>query len=68
MADLLPCPFCGQQAEAYEERRYWTIGCRTLNCPCYGETSWHKDRDRAAELWNARTLSSGQRTGENDAD
>lgn len=52
MADLLPCPFCGGEAQLSEGISYYVF------CPdCGAEGPWDDDgRDKAVNGWNARYL------------
>lgn len=56
MADLLPCPFCGGEAQLSEGISYYVF------CPdCGAEGPWDDDsRDKAINGWNARPLIMGE--------
>lgn len=64
MADLLPCPFCGGEAEVrptYDRFTYqvdgWFAWCRNHNdyeCPCAPQTMDYLTEADAVEAWNTR--------------
>lgn len=47
---LLPCPFCGGQAD-YCETNAWWVRCND----CNAETEADMSPEAAAEIWNRRT-------------
>jgi len=66
MADLNPCPFCGDNAplvldgvregfvkEGHPNR--WFIGCQG----CGAQTRYHRNSDVATRFWNRRAEPSG---------
>lgn len=51
---LLPCPFCGANAEMYEEQAIFFAACSNTQCgvePCTDEC---ETSDEAAQAWNCR--------------
>lgn len=52
MNELLPCPFCGNEAERMIESSYFAGGC--TNEDCGAATLWHVDSDKAIAAWNRR--------------
>ena len=54
---LLPCPFCGGEAEVFtsDEIGYLGNDGYTVKCgSCICGTGHYKDRQRAIEMWNTR--------------
>lgn len=54
---LLPCPFCGGEAEVFtsDEIGYLGNDRYTVKCgSCICGTGHYKDRQRAIEMWNTR--------------
>lgn len=46
---LLPCPFCGGEAEIFGDKKHW------IYCPnCCSETKSFKTKKEAIERWNTR--------------
>ncbi len=57
MAELKPCPFCGDdnaviQAHHTGRSTRYSVVCRT----CYAMTNVYEAEDLAAEAWNRRKL------------
>lgn len=55
MTDLLPCPFCGSEAEMRKTPRidgYVFVVCR--RCGAAGPGMYGHDEARAVEIWNTR--------------
>lgn len=55
MSELLPCPFCGNEAALYDydtESGEWPIVCGNLGCGA--NTISSHSREHAAEKWNRR--------------
>lgn len=51
---LLPCPFCGGPAKAYEAGQYWFVACGDDYCH-FGPTSPPCPSVKvAAKVWNRR--------------
>ena len=56
-SELLPCPFCGGEAEAHV---YGATGQWGVKCPCGAETNRIVyTEDEAIEVWNRRSESAG---------
>lgn len=62
MTELLPCPFCGGEAEVllnipdcshYEATHQVCCKNRYRYCEASGGV-WHEDKDKAIKLWNMR--------------
>lgn len=61
MAELLPCPFCGVEAEVHpaydidtdEVDGYFVI-CRNKNCTAWPETDEYPTEAEAIAAWNTR--------------
>lgn len=59
---LLPCPFCGKDAELDKSSDYWTVNCKTEDCfgvryfdGEYGNTEpSFKSKEKCIERWNTR--------------
>lgn len=56
-AELLPCPFCGCEADVEEYDDKFDdcsvrIECKSDDCP--GAHTWQDDYETAVKLWNAR--------------
>lgn len=54
--DLIPCPFCGRDAEITKHYRYemWRLihRCKVMGAM---EIDWDENRTRLLETWNTRT-------------
>jgi hypothetical protein len=50
--ELIPCPFCGGEAEVMIESSYYFGGCKVEECQASG--LWHVERDVAVAWWNRR--------------
>lgn len=61
MTELLPCPFCGSEAELHpaydidtdDVDGYFVI-CRNKNCTAWPETAEYPTEAEAIEAWNTR--------------
>lgn len=62
IAELLPCPFCGQSAVLHQLEEdfgphscFWVVGCQTTEClgSFCGQTEWPRKTD-ATQAWNTR--------------
>jgi hypothetical protein len=56
MRELKPCPFCGSEAEIWQdEDNWWCIGCSGSDrgCPVAFMNAWRTEAD-AIEAWNRR--------------
>lgn len=56
---LLPCPFCGGEADLVEYMRKldckkFAVECRNIECPTLPCTEWHLDKEEAIKAWNIR--------------
>lgn len=52
---LLPCPFCGGEAEWADGEQKHEYGNEQVNCSqCYARTVPDSDKESAAKWWNAR--------------
>ena len=52
---LLPCPFCGDKAELFEdEPRQFYVGCTNPDCKVEAFLPFSKTREIAIEHWNVR--------------
>jgi hypothetical protein len=55
--ELLPCPFCGGEADlcvdSAHSTAYW-IGCSTIGC--FGNKQWEETEVEAIRAWNRRRL------------
>lgn len=61
MSELLPCPFCGGEAElqpSYDmdtgEVDGWFVWCNNKECECAPETREHFTEAEAITAWNTR--------------
>lgn len=56
-AELLPCPFCGNDGVFLDNyRNRWTVGCQNMGCGAFsGFYQVHDNQQIAASLWNTRT-------------
>lgn len=61
MTELLPCPFCGGEAELHasydmdtNEVDGWFAWCNNDRCECKPETNEHFTEAEAIAVWNAR--------------
>ena len=59
--ELLPCPFCGGQAELHQtydmetkEVIGWFVWCNNKRCECMPETNDHFTEAEAIAAWNTR--------------
>ena len=55
MAELKPCPFCGEKATIYQDLEcggYYRVGC--LYCDMYVNTPIFDNPEEAIEMWNRR--------------
>ncbi len=61
MSELLPCPFCGADAEFVDrkpehskETQRWDVCCAEFDCFLSGGADWYLERGEAVRLWNKR--------------
>lgn len=56
-AELLPCPFCGNDGVFLDNyRNRWTVGCTNMECAAFsGFYQVYDNQQIAASLWNTRT-------------
>ena len=61
MTELLPCPFCGGEAELHptydmdtNEVDGWFVWCNNDACECKPETNQHFTEAEAIAAWNSR--------------
>jgi Lar family restriction alleviation protein len=59
MAELKPCPFCGEipKIEIFTdmfERKKYGIECHGSDCEINPMTAWYADENDAIEAWNRR--------------
>lgn len=52
--ELLPCPFCGGEAQIriFNRDMYFSVQCQS----CMAEAKWQGTPEYAAAAWNQRTL------------
>lgn len=52
MSELLPCPFCGGEAEINGANKYgWSVWCKK----CHSNNNWgHATEQGAIDAWNTR--------------
>lgn len=50
-SELLPCPFCGEEAKEISENHMLAIQCMTCEC----RTDYFPSFKIAADIWNTRT-------------
>ena len=62
-SELLPCPFCGGEAQDAECEGLWAIACFNFGCN-HVQTEWMLTREEAVVAWNTRA----ERTCKNDAE
>ena len=59
MAELLPCPFCGEMPILIEEECVGGIGyqikCNNVDCWIGAYTSFYSDKSTTITAWNTRT-------------
>lgn len=72
MADLLPCPFCGSEAEFKPYKRDGlTLKCQSLGCVQFNQRVLRNSLDwlrgKMVEHWNTRASPSAAQTREADA-
>ena len=54
MAELLPCPFCGNKAEIVNPRDYtYIVGCSNQDCPMWCGLAFNV-KEHAVKFWNTR--------------
>ena len=52
--ELLPCPFCGSEAEIVSEHVGWQVRCAGgTKCSTWPVTNW-RDRKEVVAVWNRR--------------
>ena len=53
---LLPCPFCGGEAEVRQHCHfdYYSPQCKNWHCVAYGTDAVHDTPEEAAAAWNTR--------------
>jgi hypothetical protein len=58
-AELLPCPFCGGEAEmrGHQAPEFW-VGCPVIGCKA--TTDGFDSQERAARAWNTRAAITGR--------
>lgn len=52
MSELLPCPFCGGEAQTLRNGSWWCVACRTPFCCDVGKFDTEAE---AIAAWNTRT-------------
>lgn len=72
--DLLPCPFCGEDAHFVHYESYdnddWSVECVNADCELEPSTRCYFTKEQAIEAWNTRsereaaTLGGGRLTAE----
>lgn len=55
MAELKPCPFCGEIPKYYQYGNEWCVECHSDKCWVVPETDLCSSKEEATEKWNART-------------
>ena len=56
---LLPCPFCGGEADLVKyigklDCKKFAVECRNIECPTLPCTEWYLDKEEAIKAWNIR--------------
>ena len=52
---LLPCPFCGGDAELFiDEPKEWYVSCTNPDCGCEADLPLARTSQEAIEAWNRR--------------
>ena len=64
--ELLPCPFCGGEAEVNSERCGWRVKCSNLICDTVGPWLDDSTEAEARTAWNTRHHLGGKRPAEKD--
>lgn len=59
LAELLPCPFCGELPTIYDDDHprgivTWTVLCNNGKCPVEAFTTSISSKQEAIEIWNTR--------------
>lgn len=54
MAELKPCPFCGGEAEVFDDYDNWGVRCKKYGCIGHDFEPQYIDDDYAIEAWNRR--------------
>lgn len=65
LAEMLPCPFCGQKPELQQDKRYpnhcnrakdaYCVVCDTIGCPAYrADNTYFLSAQAAIKKWNKR--------------
>lgn len=54
MAELLPCPFCGGNADKIQTAGMWKIECWNMEEGCGVETAFFNKEEDAIAAWNTR--------------
>ena len=60
MAELKPCPFCGERPVReilIDDKEY--VACVNYRCPCQPATAAYKDKRVAVRMWNRRVDNGG---------
>ena len=52
--ELKPCPFCGGEAEAFEDDGNFGVHCKNYNCIGYDIEPQYIEDGYAIEAWNRR--------------
>jgi hypothetical protein len=54
--ELLPCPFCGGEAEMNQTWNYWDVMCHSDLCGVRPVSDGYDTQSEAAAVWNTRHL------------
>ena len=55
VADLEPCPFCGEIPSIAQYKVGWCVQCLSTNCFILPQTALCDSEEEAVKRWNTRT-------------